>query len=144
HRAGAGGHAGGLRLRGPRHSSEPRRPARRARRGHHARPRRSDAAARAGEGTAPRIPGGSAADARARGLRPHAVRARASALSAGRRRSLGTVTLIAAIALALAVALIAALYALQDRMLFFPRPLAGAGPSSSRIEPVEVAAEDGA
>jgi fermentation-respiration switch protein FrsA (DUF1100 family) len=53
------------------------------------------------------------------------------------------VTLIAAIALALAIALIAGLYALQDRMLFFPQPLAGAEPSSPRIEPVEIAAGDG-
>jgi fermentation-respiration switch protein FrsA (DUF1100 family) len=52
------------------------------------------------------------------------------------------VTLIA-IALVVAVGLIVGLYALQDRMLFFPQPLVGAGPSSHRVEPVEVVAEDG-
>ena len=51
-------------------------------------------------------------------------------------------TLIA-IALVLAVGLIAGLYAFQDRMLFFPQPLVGAGPSGRHIEPVEIAADDG-
>jgi hypothetical protein len=50
---------------------------------------------------------------------------------------------LAAVVLVLAGGLVAALYALQGRMLFFPRPLGGAGPSSSHVESVEVAAEDG-
>ena len=50
---------------------------------------------------------------------------------------------LAAFVLVVAGGLVAALYALQDRMLFFPQPLVGAGPSGSHVESVEVAAEDG-
>jgi len=39
--------------------------------------------------------------------------------------------------------LVGALYVLQDRMLFFPRPLVGTGPSGNHVESVELAAEDG-
>src|SRR5215831_7626848 len=50
---------------------------------------------------------------------------------------------IAVVGLVVVGSLVAALYALQDRMLFFPRPLVGAGPSGSHVESVEVMAEDG-
>jgi uncharacterized protein len=51
--------------------------------------------------------------------------------------------ILAAIVLVVAGGLVAALYVLQDRMLFFPQPLVGAGPRGSHVESVEVAAEDG-
>ena len=50
---------------------------------------------------------------------------------------------LAAVVLVVVGGLVAALYALQDRMLFFPQPLVGAGPSSSHVESVELSAEDG-
>lgn len=50
---------------------------------------------------------------------------------------------LAAVVLVVAGGLIAALYALQDQMLFFPQPVIGAGPSGSDIELVELAADDG-
>jgi len=50
---------------------------------------------------------------------------------------------LAAVVLVVAGGLVAALYALQDKMLFLPRPLVGAGPSGSHVESVELAAEDG-
>ena len=50
---------------------------------------------------------------------------------------------LAVVVLVVAGGLVAALYALQDRMLFFPRPLVGAGPSGSHVESVELATEDG-
>src|SRR5215831_19876578 len=49
----------------------------------------------------------------------------------------------AAILLVVAGGLIGGLYALQDQMLFFPRPLVGPGPSGSHVEGVEIAAADG-
>jgi len=47
------------------------------------------------------------------------------------------------VVLVVAGGLVAALYALQDQMLFFPRPLVGAAPSGSHVESVEIVAEDG-
>ena len=50
---------------------------------------------------------------------------------------------LAVVVLAVVVGFVAAVYALQDRMLFFPRPLIGAGPAGSHVEAVEVVAGDG-
>jgi len=50
---------------------------------------------------------------------------------------------LAVVVLAVMAGLVALLYTLQDQMLFFPRPLLGAGPSGRHIESVEVVAEDG-
>ena len=50
---------------------------------------------------------------------------------------------LAIVVLMVAGGVVGALYALQDRMLFFPRPLVGAGPSGKHVESVELTAEDG-
>src|SRR5262245_28971189 len=49
----------------------------------------------------------------------------------------------AVVLLGVAGGVLAALYALQDRMLFFTRPLIGPEPLGGHIESVEIAAEDG-